>query len=301
MLQKICLTLNLIAMIKILVPVTFSDYSLNALSYAMKLSEKFRSEITLLHCFTMYVDREPAEGKRELKEPENDEAEQKELGTRAELQKIVEDLQKEYKLPGKNALTIKYRFEQGYPEDIIPLISNSEGFDAVIMGTQTRGELIKEALGSISSDVIQRAKAPVLAVPSGSSIDSEKLGKVLFLLELSENDYISLHRLIRLISPFQTEINAVLHCPVRADKNDIRKMDELRKYCDSTYPNLIINFSIITGKNYMKSIEDYVAENPVSLVAMTRKKRTLLQKLFKHSITRRLLFSSKVPLLVFHS
>jgi nucleotide-binding universal stress UspA family protein len=288
-------------MIKLLVPVSFSDYSLNALTFALTLAEKFPAEITVLHCFTDYMPRDEAEGKRESSSVTRAEIDQKESAGKKELKQLANrQLGKFTRLREKN-ITLKYRFEHGYPEDIIPVLSNNEGFDVVIMGTQTKGEPIKEALGSVTSDVIQRTTAPVLAVPSQSSIDPNNIGKILFLLELSDNDYISLHRLIRLISPFHTEINAVLHCPAKADKNDIRKMDELRSYCDSTYPHYDINFAIITGKNYVKSIEEYVAENPVNLVAMTRRKRTLLRKIFTPSITRRFLFSSKVPLLVFHS
>jgi len=51
-------------MIKILVPVNFSDYSINALSYALNLAEKFQSEITLLYCFSDYLSREKMENKK---------------------------------------------------------------------------------------------------------------------------------------------------------------------------------------------------------------------------------------------
>ena len=296
---------NLQAMIKILVPVIFSDYSLNALNFALTLAEKFPAEVSVLHCFTNYISLEESEQSGDSHKQSNLQTrkgiEQKDAETRERLQHLISTHGNNMSaLQGKN-IKLTYRFEYGYPEDIIPKISNQEAFDVVIMGTKTKGETIKEALGSVTSDVIQRVTAPVLAVPAHSVIDLAKLGKVLFLLELNEHDYISLHRLIRLISPFHTEINAVLYCPTRADKNDIRKMDKLRTYCDTTYRHFNINFDIITGKNYIKSIEEYLLENPSDLLAMTRKKRTLLRKLFSPSITRQLLFSTDIPLLVFHS
>jgi nucleotide-binding universal stress UspA family protein len=292
-------------MIKILVPLNFSDYSLNALNFALTLAEEFPAEISVLHCFTDYISLEETEQDKELPGYTpiltRDEIRQKDAETQQKLQELISlRVQQMSSLQEKN-ISLVYRFEYGYPEDIIPKISNEEIFDVVIMGTKTKGETIKEALGSISSDVIQRVSAPVLAVPAHSVMDLEKHGKVLFLLELNERDYISLHSLIRLLSPFHTEINAVLFCPARADKNDIRKMDQLRSYCDSTYRHFTINFDIITGKNYVKSIEEYLIDNPSDLVAMTRRKRTLLKKLFSPSIIRQLLFSTDIPLLVFHS
>lgn len=292
-------------MIKILVPLNFSDYSLNALNFALTLAEEFPAEISVLHCFTDYISLEETEQDTESQGYTplltREEIKQKDAETQQKLQQLISHkVQKMSSLQEKNIRLI-YRFEYGYPEDIIPKISNEEIYDVVIMGTKTKGETIKEALGSVTSDVIQRVTAPVLAVPAHSVIDLKKHGKVLFLLELNERDYISLHSLIRLISPFHTEINAVLFCPTRADKNDIRKMDQLRSYCDTTYRHFNINFDIITGKNYVKSIEEYLVDNPSDLVAMTRRKRTLLKKLFSPSIIRQLLFSTDIPLLVFHS
>jgi nucleotide-binding universal stress UspA family protein len=296
---------NLQAMIKILVPVNFSDYALNALTFALTLAEKFPAEVSVLHCFTDYISLEESDQSPESQAYNTtltrSEIEQKDTETQERLRQLISSLVQQMSSLQEKNINLAYRFEYGYPEDVIPKISNEEVFDVVIMGTKTKGETIKEALGSVTSDVIQRVTAPVVAVPSHSTINLTKLGKVLFLLELNERDYISLHSLVRLLSPFHTEINAILYCPTRADKNDIRKMDQLRTYCDSTYPHFNINFDIITGKNYIKSVEEYLVENQSALVAMTRRKRTILKKIFSPSITRQLLFSTDIPLLVFHS
>jgi len=292
-------------MIKILVPVNFSDYALNALTFALTLAEKFPTKVTALHCFTDYISSEELESDTDLQSQEintiKNQTEQKDAETQHKLQKLISSQIMKMSLAQKQNITLDCRFEYGYPEDIIPTISNQQLFDVVIMGTKTKGETIKEALGSITSDVIQNVSTPVIAVPAQYKVNLSKLDKVLFLLELSDRDYKSLHSLIRLISPFHTKINAVLYCPLRADKNDIRKMDKLRTYCDSTYKHHDINFDIITGKNYIKSIEEYLIEKPSGLIAMTRKKRSLLKKIFSPSITRQLLFITDIPLLVFHS
>jgi nucleotide-binding universal stress UspA family protein len=292
-------------MIKILVPVNFSEYSLNALTFALTLAEKFPAGITVLHCFSKYVSLLSDEESEGVLPGNHTEAravvEHKEKEAQERLNLLKDNLLNSMSLLQNKNVQINCRFEYGYPEDIIPLVSQEESSEVIIMGTQSKGETIKEALGSVTSDVINRAKAPVLAVPSHSGIDLTKLGKVLFLIELSDRDYFSLHRLIRLISPFHTEINAVHYSPSKADKNDIRKMDLFRTYCDTTYKHYTINFDIITGKNYLKTLEEYIIENPTDLIAMTRRKRTILKKLFTASITRKMLFNTDIPLLIFHS
>ena len=284
-------------MIKILVPVNFTDYSLNALTFALTLAEKFPAGVTILHCFSSFVslDELPAD-EQNRPDVEGAEREKKER-----LQKLTSEIMQSMTSLQNRNIEMTYRFEYGYPEDLIPQISNNEQFDVIIMGTKCKGETIKETLGSITSDVINRSTAPVLAVPSHSTIDLTKLGKVLFLVELNERDYVSLHRLIRIISPFHTEISAVHYSPGKAGREDIRRMEQLITYCDSTYPNYNINFDIITGKSYLKTLEEYISENETHLVAMTRRKRTLLRQIFSPSITKKLLFNTDIPLLVFHS
>ncbi len=291
-------------MIKILVPVNFSDYSLNALAYAITLAEKFRAGIFILHCFADYVflGEDRIEGS-DISEAEDLKTviEKRDIESGEKLKKLTREIMESMNQNQKKNIQFEYRFEYGNPEDVIPLVSNKEAFDVIIMGTKTKGEPIKEALGSITNDVVQKAKAPVLAVPSHSLVDHTRLGKVMFLLELNDRDFISLHRLIRLTSPFNAEINAVLHCNSKADKNEKRRMEQLKTYCDTTYTNYNINFDIIMGKNYLKVIEQYISDKEIDLIAMTRRKRTLLRKFFIPSVTRKMLFNTNIPILIFHS
>lgn len=292
-------------MIKVLVPVVFSDYSLNALSFGINLAEKFPAEITILHCFATFETREDLN-------LSHDHADKGNLTARAELERREQEIREKLNLLTKQKvealsaiqkknITLKFRFEYGYPEDIIPKISEQEHCDVIIMGTKTKGETIKELLGSITSDVIQKVTAPVLAVPSHSVIDLSRIGKVLFLTEFNEQDYFSMHRLIRIIAPFDTEVHAIHFCQKEGDKTDIKRMEQFKVYCESTYRNHKIIFHILTGKVFVKTLEEYITNNDIDILAMTRKKRNILQRLFSTAITRKLLFQTDIPLLVFHS
>lgn len=286
-------------MIKILVPVSFSDYSLNALSYALKLAEKFKSEITILYCFSNYLSRD-----KDQEEPKGTpkyaEIEIAEESARKRLRQLTEKLLLESK-SHKN-LHIQYRFEIGYPEDVIPEVSKAMKSEVIVMGTSNKDGAIKQAMGSITGDVMSRAAAPILAVPANSRMDDQKIGKVLFLMELSDRDFFSLHRLIRIITPFKTQVFAVHHqTSKRVDKIDEERITKLKEYCHNTYRNLTIDFDTLMGGNFTESIEEYVKENNIDLIAMTRRRRTLLRQLFSPSVTKKMLYSTEIPLLIFHS
>jgi len=286
-------------MIKILVPVTFTEYSVNALTYALSLAGKFPSTVTLLHSFSEYEDIEEGSTPEMPNSEEN--VRKREMDARDRLADLCQStINKMTSLQDTN-IELVNRFEFGYAEDVILNVCKDYDPDVIIMGTKSKGETIKELLGSITSDVMRRAEAPVLAVPASSTVDLEKLSKVLFITDFGDNDYISIHKLIRLITPFQTQIHAVRFQSHKPDNSEIRRLEKFRDYCDATYRNHQIQFSYEQSEQLIPSLEKYVTGNKIDLIAMTRRKRNMIAQLFSPEITRRILFHTDVPLLVFHA
>jgi len=289
-------------MIKLLVPVDLSDYSLNALKYAIKLGEKFSSEIILAHCFPEVVDEsdlgiapgtvvdDPAKLIKERREKEKQFLEEL-------LQETVNRLTEEQ----RRNISVSYRFEIGYAEDVLLALSEEISPDVIVMGTKSKDETIKELLGSVTSDVVRKARVPVLTIPADSGIDVGKISNVLFVTDFTEVDYESLHKLIKLISPFKTVIYAIQFNTSHPDKWDREKMNEFRQYCAETYRNHSIESKILYSEDFLKEIDKFIKEKDIDIIAMTRKKRNIIMSLFHPSITRKILFHTNIPLLVFHT
>ncbi|WP_010419105.1 universal stress protein [Anaerophaga thermohalophila] len=285
-------------MINILVPVTFTDYSVNALTYALTLAGKFPSKITILHSFPEYEDLEE-EAAPDM--PNSEESiRRREQDARDRLTALCQaTINKMTTLQDRN-VELQNRFEFGYPEDVIIQVCKEMNSDVVIMGTKSKGETIKELLGSITADVMKRAESPVLAVPANSKVDLDKLSKVLFITDFSDSDYISIHKLVRLITPFHTEIHAIRFVNHKPDKAEIRKQEQFRDYCKATYRNHRMKFGFEKGEPFIPALEKYVGDNNIDLIAMTKRKRNMIAQLFSPEITRKILFHTDIPLLVFH-
>jgi len=289
-------------MIKLLVPVDFSDYSLNALKYAIKLGEKLSSEITLAHCFPEIVDES------DLGIPAGTEVEDPQKLIREErakeknwLEELKRNTEQEFTTEQKQNIKIKARFEIGYAEDVLLAISEDLKPDVIVMGTKSKDETIKELLGSVTSDVIKKARVPVLTIPADSEIDIDKISNILFVTDFSEVDYDSLHKLINLISPFKTIIYGIQFNTVKPDKWDKEKLNEFRNYCAGTYRNHKIEADILYSDNFLEDLDEFIKEKGIDIIAMTRRKRNLISSLFHPSITRKILFHTNIPLLVFHA
>ena len=273
-------------MVRIFVPVNFSDYSINAVQYAIGLGQKIPSTINLICCCPKLIEPDS-----------NDDTP---LNTKIKLNKLRDDLENEFNDEQKSNINLLARTETGYPEDVLVSISNKEDPDVIIMGTRSKGETIKELIGSVTSDIIKNAKVPVLAVPPNSHFKINQINNILFIADFSDTDYRSLHKLIRLVTPFQTRIYAVHFTASTPDKWDKKRLEEIRYYCQKTYRNYQIDFDFITGEDFINSLDSFTSDNNISLIAMTRRKRNMISKLLHPSITRKILFHTDIPLLVFH-
>lgn len=290
-------------MVRIFVPVNFSEYSINALNYAITLGQKIPSEITLVHC------------SYPLKESESEEITDQSIaaagGTETvvksaksieeQLTKLVHAQVDKFSEEQKKNLKFITKVVEGYPEDVLVELSKKADPDVIVMGTKSKGETIKELLGSVTSDVVKNAKVPVLAVPAESSINLDKISNILFVTDFSTSDYRSLHKLVRLITPFQTCIHAVRFSTSEPDRFDKMKLEEMRYYCDQTYRNHQIRFEYMTSDNFIESLDQLITKEHISLIAMTRHKRNVISQIFHPSFTRKILFHTDIPLLVLHA
>ncbi len=287
-------------MIQILVPVDFSDYACNALDYAVKLGREIPTEITLVHCFPEIFDEKDIEisdntidiGKviQKKKESEKD-----------AIVSLIKKTKAGFNDNQQKNISIKTYFEIGYAEDTILKLSEEISPDIIVMGTKSKGETIKELLGSVTSDIVKKAHVPVLTIPAKSDIDFNRISNILFVTDFSGVDYKSLHKLILIISPFKTVIHCVSVNTTSPDKWDENKMNEFRLYCSNTYRNHTIRTEIIYSENFIDAIDKFIDENKIDIIAMTRKKRNIITSLFHPGITRKVLFHTNIPLLVFHT
>jgi hypothetical protein len=158
-----------------------------------------------------------------------------------------------------------------------------------------------ELLGSITSDVITRSKAPVIAVPPlAIPLSDEKPHNILYITNFKPSDFASLHQLIERIIPSGCTIHCAHYCHSRPDKWDEGRMVELQQYCTETYRNQSINCSSIIGSNFLESTDKFISTHQIDLIVMTREKRNAITQLLHPDITRKLLFHSHIPLLFYN-
>jgi nucleotide-binding universal stress UspA family protein len=270
---------------KILVPVDYSDYSDNAVRYAIAIAKKINAEIHLVHVLEIPelipmagVMMWPLENFEELKE-ESDE----------DLSKYISKLKMDFILSAPYFPTITYSTEKGSVKHIINHLSSSQHFDLVVMGLAGANKLHQFFLGSNSRDVIAKTKVPLLLVPKDAA----------FAPDLSESDLNSIQVIARLFSMYDPEILLVhvnnnltdLHDPGTPENVFLNNVK-----CKLNYSK--IYYRHVTAIDVNEGLK-WISENGlINILAMIHRHPSIFSRILDGSHTKKMASVLPLPLLV---
>jgi nucleotide-binding universal stress UspA family protein len=143
---------------RILVPVDFSDCSMDAVEIAEILARQNKAEVLLLHVEEAIIPYDELEGK--LLEPLS----LKEHGRLANIRSRRE------------GFDFQRFVEFGHPIETILEFTKARAIDLIVMGTHGRAGLKRILPGSVATAVMQAAPCPVLAIRSRRSGDLAPAG-----------------------------------------------------------------------------------------------------------------------------
>jgi nucleotide-binding universal stress UspA family protein len=121
-----------------------SEHSIKALAYAVKLAEKMGSKITVLNVQDHRLHQASPKAAQELGE------------------QIVS---KAVETAGKGNVNIEKRLEVGVASDTIVQVAEKGKHDVIVLGSRGLSTVKRFLLGSVTDDVTQKARCPVLIVP----------------------------------------------------------------------------------------------------------------------------------------
>lgn len=160
---------------RILVPVDFSEFSDNAVKYALFLAEKFCASVTLLHAVVLFhedIDEEEHMKSYEaiIKKKEAERAKRMDIHC---------------KLAEKKGISIKSVLIRGFSAaDAVLEHTNEKKYDLIVMGTHGRSGLMKWWLGSVSEKVVRHSHVPVLTIHK--EYKRHNLNKILVPVDFSD-------------------------------------------------------------------------------------------------------------------
>lgn len=258
---------------KILVPIDFSEISLNALRYAADFAQSNGAAIFLLHI------ADPDSLLNDLKgnlSPEH----------------LLSLVKEERFLTGIKTTSI---LKKGKIADLILEESRTNDVDLVVMGTQGAGNLTRTLIGTNTTKVVSHSKCPVLAIPGDATWQPVK--KVVLAVDLEHRADKSILDVVNTMKKREAAILAVYV----GTSNDRKNEAELNRYVEelkikSQYQKIVAKY--IHSELFLGSLENFILDIEADMLVMITHHRGVFESIFDPSVTKRLAFHTQVPLMV---
>lgn len=273
----------------ILVPTDFSPNADRAIDYAVRIARLNQSTIYLIHACDN-LDPLYLEGSMTHMEYN---------------QKIMDNAFEKLEIRRRSieeteGVLVNIQLYSGSVIDTIMVAALEHKADLVIMGTLGISGLHDKIFGSKTAALISETNIPVLAIPL--EYDWSQPGKFLIAIKNVDEALPLLDPAFELASLFHAEV----HITLFTDKDDGGAMDYIsderiitraETKLKGQHQQVLIRKEHLLGRDFEDSINEYIAQNEIDLLAMITHKRSLLSRLFHQSITRKMSYHTRVPVL----
>lgn len=265
----------------ILVPVDFSASAKNAIRFAIELSKEMTAKLLLIHVYTIPVVPRPV---TYILDPE---AIQENFRSVEQQMNSIEE-----EIPELREVVYKTETIAGYGLIEIPEIIRNQHADLIVMGTKGASGFKGMILGSNTARVIEQADCPVLVIPEslrytriqniGFAYDQEPLS--------GQPEIVALFARL-----FGASVDIFyIQTQEEKEKENILPKSEFDHY----FKGLQYTYQRFYNDDIEEGINSCIERKAIDLIVMIPRKHDLLYRLFNYSLTKKMAFYSKLPLLI---
>jgi nucleotide-binding universal stress UspA family protein len=273
----------------ILVPTDFSNNAFKALTYACGLANHSGATVHLIHAYTLLEN--VVSGLGGLRESWN-EARKKEKA--AALLQAKQDILERF--PGLKA---EVHLFTGPTEDVLLKFCKDGNMDLVVMGKQGTAGLERVFMGSVTANLIAKSPVPVLAIPEHYEL-KEPYSMVLATRGFERSKFLT-DPVFELAALFDLSAQVL----VFADQNQVEagilrsaaQLEDYVAWLKQQYPLASISGYLAEGDDFETSLQEYCNQNEVGILCMLTYHRSFWDSLFNPSLTRKMAYHTKIPLL----
>ncbi len=270
---------------KILFPTDFSETSNNAFVYALQLAKNLNAEVITLHVYEL-----PMVDYINVPAYLADIYETVEMSTFQNYKgqiPILRDIAAQHHL---DDIKISNVLMDGDLVSTILQLIKEENIDYVVMGTKGATGLKETFLGSSTGGVMTDSKAIVLGIPEQSTYRPIK--RITFTTRFRDKDRKALRKVVDFAKGFGAHVDCIY---IKSPKSDVKEVviaDWKLMFSESD-----VTFHIIESNDVEQSILDFTEQNNTDVLAMLHYKKGFFEGLFTKSLTKKLAFHIKIPLL----
>ncbi|MFB6341865.1 universal stress protein [Saccharicrinis sp. FJH62] len=288
---------------RVLVPVDFSEYSYNACVFAISLAKTIGAEIDLMHTyFSPLINTLPYTETFSYDLNVDKTLKQIEDKAKKDMDHLHAKLKKQMKDGSLPTLKTKVILNEGVPEEEILSYAKKYRPQIIVMGTRGKNRKNDDLIGSVTAEVIERAKVPVLAIPEDTPFNNISQVKTLaYITSFADNDLEAIDKLMRIIGRNDIDLHCVHLGHEGEDPWDEVQLSGLQDYLNKKYTGKKIECELMEGDDLLVSMDKLIREKKIDIITLITKRRNIIARMFNPSIARRMIFHTDTPLLVFHA
>lgn len=273
----------------IVVPTDFSSTSKGAYYFALELAHHNNLGLKIIHFYLPEVD------------PAFPYYSAPSAGYLIEKSELLAKFKNHTQPPNKGGIATSVQVEteliEGLPSEGIEKLSLDPNVDLLVMGTTGEGGIMNKLFGSVSTHVAQKAHCPVLLIPNGAKFNGFQ--NVLYASNYQAADEIMLRQVIHFSNLLESTIHFV-HVSEKYSPEDTIKEMNFEQLFQKESPPPKINVATIENKTVFDALNQYCSENDIDLLVMATSHRNFIENIFHKSMTKRMILTTRVPLLIMH-
>lgn len=288
----------------LLIPVDFSAASNIAVKVGCFLASKFNVEPVVLHSYVP-----PQFSPANIYDDQLDPTEMPDLADVGEdlmihnaeasrLSKFKRQIEASQKVGDVVDIKFSTSLLEGIPEQVIIDYCRSNNPILVVMATRGKDKKESDLVGSVTAEVIDSCRVPVLAIPDNYlPVGAENIRRVAMLCCFTTLDFVAVRGLMRTFDYPATDIY-LMPADGSSSPGVQRKLENLRKYFGDVYPTASFHVSTLDTKHFDDSMSHLLDQHHIQLIIVPNKKSNALSRFFHPTLAHKILFERDIPLLV---
>lgn len=290
----------------ILVPVDLSRQSVQIVKIAAALASKHKASLTLLNSFIdPYVGGEGVQLTDNLTYDliDADARQQIEQSAQKAMERFASEIRKAMKSGEIDAVKFTTEVVEGVPEDAINAYAKANPPLLTVMGTRGADKKEKEMIGSVTAEVLDSSRYPVMSIPENICSDGiVPPGQILFFCNADQDDILAMDTLMRLYPDAKASVTMVV-IPTRRRWIDIKRpkseAEALTDYFRTNYKRFTFENVTTDSAHAAEDVKRLHKIHHYDLIVVpNKKKRNVLSRIFHPSLAHQLIFSADIPMFV---
>ena len=284
-------------------PVDFSDYSIKACELGINYAYHAGAEVMIMHAyFSPYFPSAIPMGDTLAYQVNEEESVQNVLKrVQIDMENICTLINRKMQAGELPKVKYNYVLREGLPEEEILAYCKEYHPTLIVMGTRGKSQKDMDLIGSVTGEVIEVNKVPVLAIPENIRFnDFSEAKNIAFATSFNQRDLVAFDEFMDLVKGYDIHIHLFNISTSKDEWNEIR-LTGVREYFLKQYPDANITHTVLADGDLLLAIEKFVRDKQIDMIALSTYRRNILARMFNPSIARKMLFHTDTPLLVMHA